>query len=89
MPGAGRTKQDGSRLGIGGPYRNRIGLTLHEYKVLLEMFNHLADIGVQKKSRTVGHNRYELEVKPFIKKLLKMGLKCGYTTRPDCFREVH
>ena len=88
MPGP-KARRDGYRKNIGGPYKNRLTLTRGEYKVLIEMFNHLADIGVKIRWRDDGTGRHSLHVKPFIGKLLKMGLKCGYTKVPACYREVH
>jgi hypothetical protein len=90
MPGL-PARRDGYRPRIGGPYKNRLTLTRGEYKVLLEMFNHLVDIGVKNRYRDDGKGRHQLKVKPFIAKLLKMGLRCGYTKVPKCYTgpELH
>lgn len=82
MPGLKR-KKDGTRPGIGGRYRNRISLTRDEYLVLIEMWNRLADIGVDVRRRRLFDGEVVgVEVKPFIKKLLTLGERCGWIQTP-------
>lgn len=88
MPGP-KARKDGYRPRIGGP-DHRIRLTRGEYLILIEMFNQLADQRVSKRWRQLGNGeRVSMEVKPFIAKLLKLGLRTGWTKVPPCFRQVH
>ena len=84
MPGP-KPRADGYRKYIGGPYKNRISLSKDEYKVLIEMFNSLADRGIPRQDRFEGAQRYTLNTRKFILKLLKVGIKCGWTNIPDCY----
>lgn len=90
MPGP-KARRDGYRPRIGGPFRNRLNLTEDEYQVLIEIFNKYADGYTGRISRFKGSRKYTLEVRPFIRKLLKLGLKCGWTNVPACYRgpEIH
>lgn len=65
---------------------HRLTLTEDEYQVLIEMFNSLADRNISRRHRVKGEQRFTLEVRPFIRKLLKLGLRAGWTQVPACYR---
>lgn len=64
----------------------RISLTEDEFQVLIEMFNSLADRNIGKQHRFKNGKKYTLDTRRFIKKLIKLGLKCGWTKLPPCFK---
>ncbi len=84
MPGQAR-RADGYRPRIGGP-DHRIRLSQGEYLVLVELMNQKADQGVKRIHRRKGDGIHTLDVKPFLTKLLKLGLRAGWTKVPACYR---
>jgi hypothetical protein len=64
----------------------RLSLTRAEAKVLLQHFNSLADRNIRRQIRIEGDQRYVVDVRRFIRKLLVAGLKSGDLELPPCFR---
>jgi hypothetical protein len=84
MPGANHIRKDGTRLGIGGPYRNRIGLTRAEYLVMIQALNELSDEGHVELQRTLYDGEVvKMNIIDLIQKLLAVGHKCGWVSIPS------
>ena len=87
MPGI-KARQDGYRPHIGGPYKNRLGLTRAEYLVLIQALNELADEGHVELHRTLYDGEtVTMKIVPLIKKLLRLGGRTGWASIP-CGRKV-
>jgi hypothetical protein len=63
----------------------RVSLSRAEVKVLLQHYNSLADRQIRTQVRLEHGQRYELNVRSFIRKLLIAGIKDGCVTVPTCF----